>query len=651
MKKAPRRWVIAAALVLGAIAVLVGIFALPRSRGVAADALNPERAPYIAYDVWGREISHADVAGLDPAAIATSMLAPSHGAVAVNDELLKLGREVFYREPFGSQVAATEITGLLDGPIGATDIAAAIVELKGGGTTNLRVRVSRPQTIAGRRFEKGELVETGLDVAKGSVTPLGFAIRPGPRGQRTGITCAACHSTVDPQTYRVINGAPNNDIRAGLLAAFAANSASFYAHADFEDIARFIKDPDRAVNTSDGGRAALPDPQAFEDAVDAALMKWPPGSFDSMIDLKGNPTQIPSSFTRGAHPYGWSGFALAGPFRGLSVLNNNVHGLNSDPFTAVDHTGELFKMDKEVYIAIVLQNAASPAFRFDPAKGDPPSEFLQSIDPTPGTPAFKGLVASPKYPRPSLLTPDGLFVSSPGRRMWEQINAVSAWQNSLVPPQAPIKVDAAAVSRGRAAFERAGCISCHSGPALTNNRIIPAEEIGTEPVRALAFQRLEGKFRDAVIYSFDQRVPVEDRSKVVRAPTDAMEPQQVNLAFGWGGTRGGYKVQSLVGLYWSAPYLHDGGVAVGPDLTRDVGVPNTWGKNIAPDPRNSLRAMIDRSLRGAVVAANESSADLRQMNVRGIGHEFWTDEAAGFSAEEQEALITWLLNYMPDWPE
>ena len=614
---------------------------------MAAGALNPERAPYIAYDVWGREITHAEAA----AAERSTAVATSQSAVAVTPELLELGREVFYREPFGNEVPATEITGLLDGPIGATDIAAAIAALKGAGTTNLRVRVSRPQTIGGRRFEKDELVDTGLDVVKGAVTPLGFAIRPGPRGQRVGITCAACHSTVDPATYRVINGAPNNDIRAGLLAAFATNTASFYAHADIEDITPFIKDLTRVIETSDGGRAVLPDPQALEDAVDAALLLWPPGSFDSMIDLKGDPTQIPTSFTRGAHPYGWSGFGMVGPFRGLSVLNNNVHGLNSDPFTAMAQAEELFGLDKEIYIAMLLQNAANPAFRFDPAKGERPSEFLKAIDPTPGEPAANELIATPTYPKGSLLTPDGLFVSSPGRRVWEQINALSAWQNSLVPPQAPIKVDAAVVSRGRAAFERAGCVTCHSGPALTNNRIIPAEEIGTEPVRAVAFKRMEGELEEPITFSFDQPVPVADKSKKIRAPVDGIEPQQVILAFGWGGTRGGYKVQSLVGLYWSAPYLHDGGVAVGADLARDVGVANTSLKNITPDPRHSLRAMVDRTLRAAVVAANESNADLRRMNVRGIGHEFWADEAAGFSPADQEALLTYLLTYMPDWPE
>jgi hypothetical protein len=111
--------------------------------------------------------------------------------------------------------------------------------------------------------------------------------------------------------------------------------------------------------------------------------------------------------------------------------------------------------------------------------------------------------------------------------------------------------------------------------------------------------------------SFYAHADFEDLAPFIKDPNRTIEtsddPEQVKLAMGCSGTRGGYKVQSLVGLYWSAPYLHDGGVAVGPDTTRDLGVGNTLVKNIAPDPANSLRAMIDRDLRGRVVEANESN--------------------------------------------
>jgi hypothetical protein len=53
--------------------------------------------------------------------------------------------------------------------------------------------------------------------------------------------------------------------------------------------------------------------------------------------------------------------------------------------------------------------------------------------------------------------------------------------------------------------------------------------------------------------------------------------------------------------------------------------------------------LLDHQLRSRVVVANESEPDLQAMHVRGTGHEFWVDAAAGFSNTEQRALIDYLL--------
>lgn len=53
---------------------------------------------------------------------------------------------------------------------------------------------------------------------------------------------------------------------------------------------------------------------------------------------------------------------------------------------------------------------------------------------------------------------------------------------------------------------------------------------------------------------------------------------------------------------------------------------------------------MDRDLRARVVAAN---APLKRMNVEGVGHNYWVDARAGFSAEQQQALILYLLTYDP----
>lgn len=47
--------------------------------------------------------------------------------------------------------------------------------------------------------------------------------------------------------------------------------------------------------------------------------------------------------------------------------------------------------------------------------------------------------------------------------------------------------------------------------------------------------------------------------------------EQLKLAFAHGDSPGGYKVPSLIRLYWTAPYLHEGGVAVGKNVNSEIG--------------------------------------------------------------------------------
>ena len=110
------------------------------------------------------------------------------------------------------------------------------------------------------------------------------------------------------------------------------------------------------------------------------------------------------------------------------------------------------------------------------------------------------------------------------------------------------------------------------------------------------------------------------------------------------GTGGGYKVRNLVGLAWSAPYLHDSGVAVGADANAQLGVPGTLDAGIPPDPANSLRALVDRNLRAKVVSANKASPRASTARVTCEGHAYWADAEAGVSGEEQADLVADLLS-------
>ncbi len=481
----------------------------------------------------------------------------------------------------------------------------------------------------------------------GALFPLGMAISVSGFHIRVGITCAACHATVDPKTKKVVEGAPNQDLNAGLLLALATNSAAYFMHTDVNPLRDVARDGSRTVITSEGENIALPNVAALEQAVDTALLMWPRGNFDSLTDLKADPTQNPISFAWGNHPYGWSGNFIAGPFHGLTAQNNNVHALNSDALLLADSSPTLFGIDKETFLAIELQNAAVKKFRYNPRTRRKPSEFFASVDPTPGSPGLNQVVLPPTYPKGTLLSPDGALTSSPGYPFWRQNNAMAAWQQTLVPPLVPIQASAAVRELGRRVFERANCSTCHAGPFLTNNRVVPSVDLGVNPVRSVALQKTELNFSSPIIYGFDTSVPIPPNTRPLPVPTNDLDQQQLDLAWAHHGSGGGYKTPTLVGLYWSAPYLHDGGVAVGKNAGTDLGLPGTVERNIAPDPSNSLRALIDRGLRAQVVAANHASAGLRRMNVEGIGHNYWIDREAGYSEEEQRAVILYLLTYEP----
>jgi len=599
----------------------------------------------VAWDLWGRSYTKQEAAQLLQTTAGKQLLSPANGAVEVNERMKRIGRDLFYTETFGNEEYITDVLGIVNGPLRITNIAQAVLALKGQGTNNLRVALAEDVTLGSRVYHKGELVDTGLDVAPGGLAPIGMPVKVKQGRLKVGITCAACHAAYDPHSKKVVEGVPNLDLNSGLLLALSTNSSSYFTHVQIKPLAQYVRDPTRTVTTSNGQQVALPDPAVMEQDIDAMLVQWPPGYFDSMYDGVNNPTQIPDTFTRGGHPYGWNGFAMQGPFKGLSSLNNNVHTLNSDALSEMNYATPLYKIDVEVQLATMLQHAANPSYRYDPRSGQKPSAFFNQFDPTPLAPGLNNLLPAPSYPKGTLLSPSALFTESEGLRMNEGNNALSVYQNALNPPPS----GGAALydqALGRRVFTRAGCAGCHAGAYLTNNRIIPVGEIGTEPSRALALKQLNQVLVEpSTIYPPDTPLPVPPGTKTLTVPKAHLERGQIQLAYAQGNSAGGYKVKHLRGLGWSAPYLHDGGVAVGPHAEQELGIPGTLKRQIAPDPRNSLRALLDRDLRRRVIAANAADPALRQVHVQGIGHEKWVDRAAGYTKQEQDALIDYLLHF------
>lgn len=60
--------------------------------------------------------------------------------------------------------------------------------------------------------------------------------------------------------------------------------------------------------------------------------------------------------------------------------------------------------------------------------------------------------------------------------------------------------------------------------------------------------------------------------------------------------------------------------------------------------------LVDRNLRKPVIAANEANSDLQRANVDGSGHNYWVDQKAGFTTQDQTDLIQFLLS-LDDDPE
>ncbi|KAM3108687.1 hypothetical protein [Phormidesmis sp. 146-33] len=614
------------------------------------------------FDVLGSVVSKREATKLLETAEGRASLAPENGAVEITQDLIDLGRDAFYRETFGNEYFFTDVLGVIDGKLNLISIGKAIAALGGKHTTNLQVPLDEDVTIGSRLFRAGSVVNTGLDVPAGSLIPLGMQTFKQGAKIRVGITCAACHAAVDKDTGRILEGAPNNDLDTGLLQAFATNSAAMFRQTGVNPTK--IPLGDRTYINAAGQTANLPDAKAVEDAVDAQLVGWAPGNFDSTGDNHNNPSQNPSSYTFESYPYGWSGFSSVGWFHGLSTLNNNVHATNSDPTTGSYASQPILGIDKETYLGIMLQNAADRRFRLP--NGAKPSEFLVKGDPTPGNPAMNEVIKMPGYPRGSIFIVDGLMANSPGYPVGQQINAMSAYQNTLAPPPTETR-DRTALQRGAAVFEKANCAQCHSGRYFTNHSVIGASEIKSQPSRAAALKQFPKTFISPETYPPNTPVPVPPDPPVLAVPIDITPQSDRDLSYAV-GNEGGYKVPNLIGLSVTAPYLHDGGVAASQDAISlsnpqgvelssnqfvvsnpdHMGIAGTSMQGILPDPAASLRVLVDRTLRQVAVNANRKNRDLQIDEIDGSGHEYWIDPQAGFTTQEQTDLIQFLLSIDDD---
>lgn len=658
-------------LVVSLVAVLISDSLIaPQATLAYQSLLQPApRQPLGYYDYFGKLLTQQEAdkivrkQGIDPKSPGAYQRI---GAVQITQELLDRGENIFFNRKIGDTFG---LQGVLGFGIGVAQIQPelqkAITELQGEPTDNLRITLQKDLKLGSRIYPKGSVVNTGFDIEKGAILPLGLT----PDGN---FTCAACHAVVSKAGKR-IKGVPNGNFNIRFLTALAPNTTAAFSRLNLNPLDPKYQGNGKTIIDSHGELVTLPDPQKFESAFDDAVLDVPFGNFESSTDGINNTTQIPSVFTFKNNPYFADGQFAVGPFAGLSAIPNGVHSSEINLLAAAQLSAETIDIDPEVYLGIALQNAANPSLRLPEGLQVKPSEWLRRVAPDISQAELQDQIPAPgtgNYPnlRPSLLTYNGLIFSPNTSAQNDPAsgpfffanNAMAAFQNSLVPPPNRGRRNLSAlktgsVQRGAEVFEKARCVTCHKAPFFTDNKIHPISELKTNPARAKSRLNLNDLLVPPKLYTFNNPVPVPADAEVLDVPTEGISSSPTTLPNGL-LPDGGYKTTSLLGLYLSAPYLHDGGVAVrGGSLQVNkngitvvdpsgLGLPGTLSQGKTAGNGSSLRALLDRQLRQQVIAANQSSPALVSSNLDGTGHDFYVDKAAGFTVNQQTDLINFLLS-------
>ncbi|WP_338421181.1 hypothetical protein [Nostoc parmelioides] len=634
------------------------------------DILKPAPTQPIGYyDYFGKLLSPQEASQL----VASKGLDPNDpisyeriGAVHITQELIAKGEDIFFNRPLGDFFGLQGVFGVGKGSaILADEITTAIIKLQGQPTNNLQIILEKDVPIGSRILRKGTAINTGLKLEKGSIDPIGTT----PNGQTS---CAFCHAGLSKEGKR-LPGVANGEIALPIFLALAPNSSAAFSRTKLNPLDPQYQGNGKIIIDSQGHEVRLPDPEKFEKAFDDILLELPFGNFESSTDGIKNTTQIPNNFTFKTNPYTFSGEAAFGPFAGLSSFNSAVHSSETNILASYELIAKTLNIDPEVYLGTCLQNAAEPSLRLPEGIKVQPSVWLRTIVPDFTQAELQDQVVAPgvgTYPdlKPNLLTANGLifspntgnpFDNASGKFMFAN-NAMSAFQNSLVPPanRTPENWQALknnSVKRGAKVFEKANCATCHIPPFFTDNKIYPVNKIGTNPARAQSRLALVKFLVPPKLYTFNTPVPIPANAEVLDVPTQGISdsptsPPKEALP------NGAYKTTPLRGLYLNPPYLHDGGVAVRAGSlkfdsngsfaivdTTGLGLPGTLSQGIPADAASSLRALVDRDLRAKVIKANKADPGLVSTNLDGTGHEFYVDRQAGFNPQQQTDLINFLL--------
>src|SRR5690606_20438830 len=138
----------------------------------------------------------------------------------------------------------------------------------------------------------------------------------------------------------------------------------------------------------------------------------------------------------------------------------NIHTLDLDETALSASLPYLSSFDPEVFLAVLLMRAPSPELRFDPYGELRPSQVIDAVSPTPGSPGLNRFAVQPSFPRPSYFSFGGLIPVRPSEPVGYAVSALAAFLDSL--EAAPrFALNSEGIRRGRVIFENAGCGACH----------------------------------------------------------------------------------------------------------------------------------------------------------------------------------------------
>lgn len=420
----------------------------------------------------------SDDGGPAPAPIATGSDGPVSTELPVIHQTgnAVAGRQVFRFETFGDEGFWTDALKLQQGMIvtGMTPIralqlglsidsdaldSATLAAITAEAGTNLS---SANAPLLNNPATTVELINANAVIGLVAVDTNRDGVIDITRGDKTGASCALCHTITDASVFNMANGGTigkrldgraNHNLDFGAIVATALNSRAYYPVLQL------------ALGGKTLGRAPTGlTPTSTEADVDAYLSNkayYPVGSFDDTIDGNGDPQHNSALFrTDLAAPWGTDGGIAR-----LDNFSNLVYTALLDPTNVTTAGGRAF--------SVKFGGAASGNELVD--------GYIQVL-------AATGVTGYP-YIQAAASPLAGTEDAPLGNRVDNtKLIDMNAYLNSLQAP-AGIVADAAAGARGRALF-RLNCTSCHN---VDQGKAVPAFTVamktifpGDNPVTLLA---------------------------------------------------------------------------------------------------------------------------------------------------------------------